>query len=226
MLKGLPYERQKFSQNGEDGILEYLIQFTNKKSFLEIGWGNGTVNNCRNLHERHGFSGTGIDSLPQKHEHSRVQFVRKHLTIDDAEFCTKLEGLSPAVFSIDIDSIDFHLLRAMLELKFRPDIIVHEYQSIWPIEYSKVRKLDASFERTFNYGASLSAYKKLLTKHYYTFVTCDSMGVNAFWIRDGIPFDMPEQRHEYVRLNKKYKAGKYPWTYYLPKIDNGWEDYE
>jgi len=226
MLKALPYEKQKFSQNGEDGILELLIQYTNKKNFLEIGWGDGSVNNCRNLHERHGFSGTAVDSLPLKTEHRRVKFVRKHLIVDDAKYCTELEGLSPGVFSLDIDSIDFHLLRAMLELNFRPDIIVHEYQSIWPVEHSKVRKINASIERTFNYGASLSAYKKLLTRHNYTFVTCDSMGVNAFWIRDDITFDMPERRHEHVRINKKYKAGKYPWSYYQNKLDNGWEDYE
>ena len=48
----LSYEKKVFSQNGEDGILEYLDQFVNgPRTFLEIGWAHGVQNCCRHLME-------------------------------------------------------------------------------------------------------------------------------------------------------------------------------
>ena len=43
----LPYESKKFSQHGEDGIIDILIKHIAEKdyTFLEIGFGNGKVTN-------------------------------------------------------------------------------------------------------------------------------------------------------------------------------------
>ena len=44
-------EYSNFSQNGEDGIIEYLVENikNNDKFFVEIGCGNGLENNSTNL---------------------------------------------------------------------------------------------------------------------------------------------------------------------------------
>ena len=45
------YEYSNFSQNGEDGIIDFLTQnlLVNNKIFFEIGCGNGLENNSTNL---------------------------------------------------------------------------------------------------------------------------------------------------------------------------------
>ena len=45
------YEYSNFSQNGEDGIIEFLTNklVKNNKYFVEIGCGNGLENNSTNL---------------------------------------------------------------------------------------------------------------------------------------------------------------------------------
>jgi len=45
------HEFSNFSQNGEDGIIEFLSDkiFDNNKYFVEIGCGNGLENNSTNL---------------------------------------------------------------------------------------------------------------------------------------------------------------------------------
>ena len=150
-MNTLPYEHRTFSQHGEDGILKFLLTFVDdkNKNFLEIGWGNGTVNCCRNLLE-------------------------------------------------NIDSFDWHLLKSMLDNGFLPKIICHEYNSILGPDESISRKYgnNIDYNKRTLFGASLMAFKKILEKN-YNFVTVDSSGVNAFWIRRDIEFTRPEQYYDF-----------------------------
>ena len=219
----LDYERSVFSQNGEDGILEYLIKFTNKKTFVEIGWGEGITNNCKNLLVNNGFTGTGVDRMQGDFKHKRLTVAVRNLVSSDTSYIINLQGESPGVFSIDIDSIDYYLLSNLIKASFRPDIIVHEYNSIWGPKATKVRQLKAPTDKCFHYGASLQSYKNLLSP-FYTFVTVDTNGVNAFWIRSDINFTMPSQRLDFVRISNRYKAGKYSDEHHMSKNDGRWDD--
>ena len=60
------YEFSKFSQNGEDGIIEFFVKKlkNNNKFFVELGCSNGLQNNSRNLIEN-GWSGILCD-IPLK----------------------------------------------------------------------------------------------------------------------------------------------------------------
>ena len=60
------YEFSKFSQNGEDGIIEFFVKKlkNNNKFFVELGCSNGLQNNSRNLIEN-GWSGILCD-MPLK----------------------------------------------------------------------------------------------------------------------------------------------------------------
>ena len=128
----LSYEKQVFSQHGEDGILEFLSSFIldKNKNFLEIGWGRGKVNCCRNLLENLNFSGTGVDAKTPIIFHNNLKTVTQLISLDDVNFLISLEGKEPTVFSLDIDSFDWHLLKSMLVKGFLPKIICHEYNSI------------------------------------------------------------------------------------------------
>ena len=78
----LPYEKKVFSQNGEDGILEYLDQFVDgPRTFLEIGWAHGVQNCCRHLMENLGYTGTGVDGRANKRPHERLTMISKWLSL-------------------------------------------------------------------------------------------------------------------------------------------------
>jgi|AntAceMinimDraft_12_1070368.scaffolds.fasta_scaffold10279_2 hypothetical protein len=223
----LPYEKKYYSQHGEDGIIEFLLGFLNfsildKKTFLEIGWGNGAVNCCRNLIENHNFKGTGVDLRKSKFKNKNFVSVIKFLTVDDIDFLLSLEGSEPTMFSLDIDSIDWHILNGMLSKNFQPKIICHEYNStLGPSElWVRSNKEGTIYDKKFRYGASLSAYKKILNP-LYNFITVDSSGVNAFWLRKDIVVPYEFQKNEFLFL-KNYGENHQEKLVEILNVDDRW----
>jgi len=215
----LPYEKSIYSQNGEDGIIEFLLNYVclDQKNFLEIGWGRGSVNCCKNLAINHNFTGTGIDRKVQKIIVGNVDVIVKEITIADVDYIMHLEGKEPTVFSLDIDSYDWHLLNALISKNFRPKIICHEYNSLLGPNISVTRALtkNTPYDKYKLYGASLQAYKKVLSKE-YNFITVDSMGVNAFWLRKdfNIPLDYKFYTFKTINNTNDYND--------ILNIDNYW----
>ena len=83
-------------------------------------------------------------------------------------------------FSLDIDGVDFYVLK---NIKFRPKIICIEFNPY----LTKFGSIVVEYKKKFNnsnyyYGASLDAYVKLLKKKSYKLVAIDSKNVNAFFI--------------------------------------------
>ena len=74
------YEKKLFSQNGEDGVIDYIfsnIGMTNK-IFVEFGFGMNE-NNSRNLIENHGFGGLFIDStIPINYRNKTINNINYH----------------------------------------------------------------------------------------------------------------------------------------------------
>ena len=225
----LDYERKVTSQNGEDGILEYLIPYIKNNTFVEIGWADGVQNNCRNLLEHHNFVGHGIDMKKPVIKHPNLTHVSKKIDLNSIDEIISMQGKEPGVFSLDIDSIDYHILKALLEKDYRPEIIVHEYNSVLGPDRKCARVYGAPTNTKNLYGASLTAYKELLAP-YYRFVTVESRGVNAFYIRNDIDdFTMPSKTFEWRRISNMYGAGKrykaFQDTINTPGLENGgWID--
>ena len=221
----LPYEKKVFSQHWEDGILELLLSITQPRTrtFLEIGWGTGITNCCRNLLENLNFSGTGFDIKPSVLTHAQLTSHEKFITLDDVDFILNCEGPTPAVFSLDIDSFDWHLLQALLHKGFAPDIITHEYNSHFGPDWAYTRKYEKNtpYDAKIRFGASLAAYRKIL-EPYYTFVTVDSAGVNAFWIKNtfSLPTNLVTHLYKFHKgADKNFSRG----LDFLLSLDNGWE---
>lgn len=181
------------SQNGEDGIIEYLVGALHhcNKTFLEFGCGNGKKNNCTQL-ARHGWFGIAIDQ-----KQARIDRYRKSLEAWDSDVVLECARLDPAVachwarympdpdvFSIDLDSIDYHIVKATLEAGFTPSIAVVEYNSGFMMEPATV---PPSFNKpgglkNIYFGAGLAAWQELFNAYAYEFVTVESSGVNAFFV--------------------------------------------
>lgn len=199
MKNRLPYENRIFSQNLEDGIILQLISKLIKQNFIsiEIGSGNGTQNMLRNLIENHGYHGIGHDMINASWFHDKYKHCVEKIDLNNVlELMNRWPSIEPDFFSLDIDSIDFWILKELLKNNFRPSIMCIEYLSYYgPTNICSVKKNLKNYHPR-NCGASLSAYKELCSLFGYKFFTVDSKGVNSFFylpsrlnkIEETVPF--------------------------------------
>jgi hypothetical protein len=214
------FERQVFSQFGEDGIIEEIFRRigTQSRTFLEIGVGDGLESNTALLLLK-GWTGYWIDGDRRQMQAIRKHFrdpmskgelrvLCRHMTTENA--VTAIRELQvPAeldLMSLDIDRNTYWLWAALEQL--RPRAVVVEYNAFippdidWKVEYD-ARRL---WNGTTYFGASLKAYELLGKQLDYHLVGCTLSGVNAFFVRSdlcGDLFERPftsEQHFEPMRL--------------------------
>ncbi len=197
-------EARCYSQNGEDGLLleilsEVGVQF---HSLVEIGCGSGEESIGATLVVQFGWRGLLADRNAQQVRKARRFFHEKHgvsldrvsvesetVQPDSVDQWLSECGFSGAVdvLAIDIDGNDYWLWKAIAAID--PRIVVIEYNaSLGPEE-----KLSVPFSpdhdpyrhhpRGWHHGASLAALEELGKSLGYSLVACDSMGVNAFFLR-------------------------------------------
>lgn len=190
-LKDVEFSR--YSQNGEDGIIAHLTSRLKEcgMKFAEIGCGSGKENNTTWLVEN-GWTGTVVDS-----KLARIEQYRARGFDGVAAYCLKvvpnmagyLLSIMPKqvdVFSLDIDSWDFHIMLNLLHNGFRPSVAIVEYNA----SFGPERSLTVPYPmkhvvKDIYYGASLSCWHSVMGKYGYDFVTVDSAGVNAVYIQRG-----------------------------------------
>ena len=194
------YEFSNFSQNGEDGIIQFLTdRLKNKnKYFVEIGCGNGLENNSTNL-ILNNWSGVACD-IPNniKYYQRLMKIIQPSKKIHFVSGIINMENIKTIInnffkkeinfFSLDIDSYDFYILNEVLKNNILPQIICVEYNPFlgknpYTIEYiPNFRRYSFDKERGLYFGSSLEAWKILLKKYNYEFICVDKNGVNAFFI--------------------------------------------
>lgn len=227
-------EKSIFSQHGEDGVIEHCTNHAVElnKFFFEIGCGFGLENNTTNLLVK-GWHGIVADLPKNIKLYEKLLKAMKYKGniykisgVIDSENIVKLYNehiakiLTIDFFSLDIDSYDFFILQKLLQNNFRPKIICVEYNSFLgnkpiTVKYTKYyQRYALDPKRGLCYGASLEAWKLLLQKYNYDFLTVDSSGVNAFFIN---PNEIKSEVHNiskidfkhHVRFQQKYnKSGE------------------
>jgi len=185
----LPYECKKFSQHGEDGIIDTLLKHIVKKdyTFLEIGFGNGKVTNMsKNLLFNHNYTGIGVDMADAVYgyENTNLTYVQSKVDIQNCLDLINEKNMYCDFFSLDIDSYDFDILQKLFESGFCPKIICVEInrgfgKSVASFPFKEDAK--RLYNKSYFHGCSLNKYKKYLSKKGYNFFTLDSSGVNAFF---------------------------------------------
>lgn len=194
------WEFSAFSQNGEDGIIDYLVQNLNESNryFIEIGSSCGVDNNTAWFAIARKFSGIMVEGDYDKHMISQLLLSRHNIGVDcvnlfvDSNNIEKLKSISltmtPDIFSLDIDGNDYYIMKEVLGSGFKPKIIVVEYNSAYGPEKSMTIKYDPKFSFDINgeqylyYGVSIEAWRRFLCGIGYQFVTVENNGVNAFFI--------------------------------------------
>jgi len=205
------FEDKVFSQNGEDGILKEIFRRigTTDKFFVEFGMEDGDECNGRFLLEKEGWSGLWMDGSPENIDRALKKFsafpIRGRSAFITRENIAQIfsDENIPKEFDllvIDIDGNDFWVWETLTS--YRPRVAVIEYNAryvppkTWVMPYAA----DHVFDGTSHFGASLSSFVTLGKRLEYTLVACDSMGVNAFFVRN----DLLNDRFSHVKGGAKY----------------------
>lgn len=182
------FEKKIFSQNGEDGITQYLLSQIGIKNkyYVEFGVENGEECNTRHLRENLGFTGLLMDGLQENHSIGLYKEFVNAENINDL-FLKYNVPHEFDVLSIDIDFNDLYVWKA-IDNKYKPNIVIIEYNAEHKPPLSLVVKYDSNrfWDGTKYHGASLSALNHIALEKGYTLIYCNDNGVNAFFVRNDL----------------------------------------
>jgi len=184
-----------YSQWGEDGILDWLVERLGLAdgAFLEFGVEDYRESNTRFLLTNRNWRGLVIDGDPgnvaailsddiaYKHD---LDAVAAFVTAETIEALTASLPPRLGLLSVDIDGVDYWILAAITRAA---DIVVVEYNDFLgeqpvsvPYRVDFVRG-QAHWSNTY-WGASLAAFRHLLEGRGYVFAGTNRVGTNAFFV--------------------------------------------
>tara|TARA_B100001175_G_scaffold205549_1_gene174491 strand:+ start:912 stop:1826 length:915 start_codon:yes stop_codon:yes gene_type:complete len=187
-----------FSQNGEDGIIDYILYSLEikKPKFIEIGVGDYTESNTRFIFETRSLKGMVIDCISnlKKQINQGIKTWKGELTIEEVFISSKnildiLESQNFGkvdIFSIDIDGTDYWILNK-LERDFS-NIVILEYNSVFGENLEVTVPDIEGFSRNnyhhsnLCYGMSLKAAINLMEGKNFYFLGTNNLKNNAFFI--------------------------------------------
>jgi hypothetical protein len=227
------------SQHDEDGIILLIfgiIGTTNKKC-IEICAGDGIECNTANLILNHRWYGLLIDGNSQNIVRARSFYSRRKetrywppkivqawITKDNVNDVVGDSGFNGEIdlLSLDIDGNDYCILESLSIIN--PRVIVLEYNHILGWEDSLTTPYDPNFKAVFTEygsdyaGASIMAFVKLCRNKGYRLIGSNTIGTNAFFLRNDIESDLlPEIDSKTLFEHPRVQFGI---THRLPGIIN------
>lgn len=194
------YEFKVFSQNGEDGIIQFLIQNTEikNKTFVEFGVETYKEANTKFLLLNNGWSGLIIDgdkdamekiASSDLHWKYDLKSIGNFITKDNINKIIKSAGIEGEIglLSVDIDGNDYWVFENIDCVN--PQILIMEYNSMFGDTHKISVPYDENFVRSqkhysnLYYGASIAALCDIANKKGYDLVGSNSFGNNLFFIR-------------------------------------------
>ena len=211
-------ELKIYSQNGEDGIIDFLLYKlgVNQPNFLEIGVGEYIESNTRFLYERYYQNGLIIDYVKdlKKKVFSNVNKWKGELKVLEElvtskninNLISKNCNFEIDLFSIDIDSVDYWVIK---ELKPNiSKIFIAEYNAIFGDQLDVSVPNIENFSREkyhyscLCYGMSLKALIRIMKEKGFYFIGTNNFKNNAFFINQLFPKDKYFSNLDYVDDNK------------------------
>ncbi len=194
-------EFKVFSQWGDDGIIQYLLQHIEfpHKTFIEFGVENYTEANTRFLLINNNWSGLIMDGSDKNMAYVQrdpiswrhdLQFKTIFITAENINQLIQDSGFEKEVgiLHIDIDGNDYFVWKKVDAIS--PVVVIMEYNSVFGIDKPISSVYDPAFYRTTHhfsnllYGSSLLSLMDLAKEKGYTFIGCNSAGNNAYFVRN------------------------------------------
>ena len=182
-----------YSQHEEQRIIETILSSVPiTKIAVEVGINTGAKGNSTVLQgntvslKQHGWKCLWIDAKTNHPEVVKKKIFDGNInTVLDQEFGDKQIG----IFSIDIDSDDWHVTRAVLQEGRRPDMFICETNSyldpmqdlVMPRGHRKLQH-----KKSICHGATLNAFYNLFKKFNYNFYCTTKLGTNSFWLKQDL----------------------------------------
>lgn len=193
-------EFQIFSQWGDDGIINFLVNYLHikEKSFVEFGVENYTECNTRFLLINDNWRGLIMDGSESNMQSVRNEMLYwKYDLTAVATFITaeNINGLlldngfkgEIGLLHIDIDGNDYWVWKAINVVQ--PILVIVEYNSVFGDQNPWTTPYNPSFIRTkahfsnLYFGSSITSLCDLAEEKGYSFIGCNSNGNNAYFVR-------------------------------------------
>lgn len=205
----LDYGKNVYSQTGEDGIIEKILEIIpdNNKWCVEFGaWDGIYLSNTCNLIKNHSYSAVLIEGDSTKFNNLTANFAQYQNIIPVNSFVgwnssDNLDSILsktsiPINFdflSIDVDGNDYHIWNAVNV--YKPKLVTIEFNPTIPTEINFIQPADFQV----NQGTSLSALVKLAKDKGYELICV--LRQNAFFVRsEYFPlFEIQDNRPETLR---------------------------
>lgn len=186
-IKTLDLSKKKYSQTGEEIILQHIFKKigTTNQYLVDFGAGDGfTLSNSALLLEN-GWTGLRMDGNNRGNQTVKREFITPFNIVDLFE---KYEVPHEFDFlSIDMDSCDFQVLNQILINQYRPRIVCAEYNPAFNVGESKYLKYEEGYmwDETTKYGFSLNAGRRLMDSHGYSLFYNQNF-LNLFFIDNNL----------------------------------------
>lgn len=215
-------EFKVFSQWGEDGVIQYLINNINisSKKFIEFGVEDYTEANTRFLLMHDMWEGLVIDGgdaninsiqNSELYWRYRLTAVQAFITAENINTIIRDNGFSGpiGILSVDIDGNDYWVWKAIDCVE--PDIVICEYN----YRFGKDRAVTIPYKEDFvrgkahyshiYYGASIRALVKLGEAKGYSLVYGNKNGNNIFFVRN----DLLNEKVKKITVEEAYHVGSF-----------------
>jgi hypothetical protein len=218
-------EFKVFSQWGDDGIIQYLINYLDieNKTFIEFGVEDYLESNTRFLLMNDNWTGLvmdGSDSHIAKIKNS--DFYWKYDLIAKSAFITaeninqliSEEGIYGRIglMHIDLDGNDYWIWKALSVVE--PIIMIVEYNSVFGCERAisipykeNFTRSSAHFSNLFA-GSSIISLCDLAEAKGYSFIGCNSAGNNCYFIKNGYLKDLTPLTAKQGYVESKFRESR------------------
>ncbi|GAB3034682.1 hypothetical protein [Spirosoma pulveris] len=218
-------EFKVFSQFGDDGIIQFLVNNIRPAStkFVEFGVENYEESNTRFLLMFNNWQGLIIDGSNSNIEYIKnssiywqyeLTAVNSFITAENINHILAENGFNGNIglLSIDIDGNDYWVWQAITVTE--ADIVVAEYNSLFGWERAITVPYKADFFRGaahysyLYFGASLAALCELAEAKGYAFVGCNQAGNNAYFVKKHLVGSLPIPSIEKGYVAARFREGR------------------
>jgi len=229
-------EFKVFSQWGEDGIIDWLIERAGiparLHTFVEFGVETYLEANTRFLIENRNWRGLIMDGYPllskalrEDHHSYRYDLTTKSafITRENINDLISEAGFAGEIglLSIDVDGNDYWIWEALDAV--RPVICICEYNTVFgdlhpvSIPYDPKFSCGQSQPSRLYFGASIAAFSSLATRKGYKFLGTTLAGNDAFFIREDYASRFDDALMNIVAVPTKCRtpmdaSGQLPWA--------------